>query len=39
VLVDQLVWGYLDLRLAERYQIGKSAKKEKEGQYYVGQSP
>jgi hypothetical protein len=39
MLTDQVVRGYFGLGLTEGYQVGKSAKKEKEGQYYVRQYP
>jgi hypothetical protein len=39
VLADKLVRGDFGLRLAEGYQVGKDANKEKESQYYVRQYP
>jgi hypothetical protein len=39
MLADKLVRGYFGLRLAEGYQVGKDANKEKESQYYVRQYP
>ncbi len=39
MLADKLLRRYAGLRLTERYQVGKDANNEKEGQYYVTQYP
>jgi len=39
MLTDQIVRGHFGLRLAQGYQVGKNANKEKESQYQVRQYP